>query len=112
MRLVLRYACLCMLLLLKKSALHAQVASMGTLGASPLFSTEGYTSVTDSNRLFVIRDITISGNKKTQPSTILREVSFGIDQQYPLNVIVEKFYETKKQLMNTGLFRNVVVSLK
>ncbi|HVE61710.1 MAG TPA: hypothetical protein VNA26_07820, partial [Chitinophagaceae bacterium] len=33
-------------------------------------------------------------------------------EQYPLNILVKKFTKAKKQLMNTTLFQEVVVSLK
>jgi outer membrane protein assembly factor BamA len=100
------------------SHIYAQSAAIDN---TPVFSTketvtipaESYRQLlTDSTHLFVIRSIEITGNKTTRPSTILREVSFNVDDRYPLNIIVEKFYEAKKQIMNSGLFRNVVVSLK
>jgi outer membrane protein assembly factor BamA len=79
-----------------------------------LYSTDegATTNLRDTVSLFTIKDILISGNKKTKAFVMLREVPFKADEQYPLNVLVEKFAETKRQLMNTGLFRSVVVSLK
>jgi outer membrane protein assembly factor BamA len=79
---------------------------------SVLYSTNGMATVSDTNRLFVITDIIISGNEKTKPNIILRELPFKLNEQYPLGTIVQKFKRAKRQLMNTGLFRNVVVSLK
>ena len=79
---------------------------------SVVYSTSGTATVSDTNHLFVIHDIVISGNEKTKPAIILRELPFKIDEEYPLGTIVQKFRKAKKQLMNTGLFRNVVVSLK
>jgi len=75
-------------------------------------STNGMSAVSDTNRLFVIHDITISGNEKTKPAIILRELPFKLNETYPLGTIVQKFKKARKQLMNSGLFRNVVVSLK
>lgn len=77
-----------------------------------VFSTASGTTVEDSNRLFVIHDITITGNAKTRPATIFRELSFTINEQYTLGDIVKKFQKARKQLMNTGMFLDVVVSLK
>src|SRR5690349_16643257 len=77
-----------------------------------LYSTEGVKTESDTNRLFVIHDINISGNEKTKPAIILRELPFQMNEAYPLGTIVEKFRKARRQLMNTGLFRNVVVSLK
>jgi outer membrane protein assembly factor BamA len=112
-----KYACwfLCPLLL----CIKGQCQSFGIENNQVLFTTDSVASsgdfqklTLDSNHLFIISDINITGNKRTKANTILREVSFNVDDHFPLNVIVDKFYETKKQLMNTGLFRNVVVSLK
>jgi hypothetical protein len=35
-----------------------------------------------------------------------------LSEEYPLGAIVQRFKKARKQLMNTGLFRNVVVSLE
>jgi len=77
-----------------------------------IFSTETESIDIDSNHLFLIKEVTIEGNQKTRPATILRELPFQVNEEYALNDIVRKFQTTKKQLMNTGLFRSVVVSLK
>lgn len=84
---------------------------MNLTGNTLIFSTDATVAVADSNQLFTIRDIIISGNKKTRPAIILRELPFHTNEQYPFNVIAERFKQTKKQLMNTGLFSSVVVSL-
>lgn len=68
--------------------------------------------VPDQNVAFTIREISVSGNKRTRKSTILRELSFQTGEAYALPVIIEKLEQTKRQLMNTSLFRNVVVSLR
>lgn len=78
-----------------------------------LYSTdEGATAVSDSVSQFTIKDILVSGNRKTKAFVVLRELPFKADEQYPLNVLVDKFAQAKRQLMNTGLFRSVVVSLR
>ena len=79
---------------------------------SVVYTTDGVTTVSDTNRLFVIRDIIISGNDKTQPAIILRELPFKLSEVYHLGAIVQKLKTARKQLMNTGLFRNVVISLE
>ncbi len=62
--------------------------------------------------LYSIGDIIITGNKKTKPQIILREIPFRTGEQYPLSVIVKKFEDARRQLMNTALFHNVIVAAK
>lgn len=57
-----------------------------------------------------IGKITIIGNKKTKEQIILREIPFRPGETYPLNVLVEKFEDARRQLMNTSLFHSVVVA--
>jgi outer membrane protein assembly factor BamA len=109
MRTAFKYACLFMGFLFPAAVLQAQP---GMSESSLIFSTNGTSGLKDSNALFVIRDIAISGNKKTKANIILRELSFTIGEEYPLNVIAENFRTARRQLMNTGLFHEVVVSLK
>lgn len=88
---------------------HAQV----NLAADALlYSTDEGATTTDTVSRFTIKEIQIDGNRKTKDFIVLRELPFKQEEQYPLNVLVEKFAKTKQQLMNTGLFRSVVVSLK
>src|SRR5690349_16854125 len=61
---------------------------------------------------FVIKEINIQGNKRTRRSTVLREAAFRSGEAYPLPEIIEKLEDTKRQLMNTNLFRNVEVTLR
>jgi len=79
---------------------------------SVVYSTNGVTTVSDTNHLFVVQDIIITGNERTKPAVILRELPFKSNEEYPLGTIIQKFKKARRQLMNTGLFRNVVVSLK
>ncbi len=76
-----------------------------------MYSTNGISDLGDTNRLFVIHDINISGNEKTKPEIIFRELPFKMDEEYPIGAFVQQLKKAKKQLMNTGLFREVVVSL-
>lgn len=77
-----------------------------------LYSTNGISAIEDTNRLFVIHEITISGNNKTRPEIILRELSFDLNEEYPFSAIADKFTKARRQLLNTGLFHEVTVSLK
>src|SRR5436190_8725064 len=61
---------------------------------------------------FVIRNIFITGNKKTKASIILREIPFKPGDRFQLQELVSKFEDAHKQLMNTALFHEVTVALK
>ena len=60
---------------------------------------------------FIIRDIIITGNKKTKEYFILREIPFKTGEEYPLQDLVRKFEEGRRQLMNTALFIDVIVAM-
>ncbi|HEX2630340.1 MAG TPA: POTRA domain-containing protein, partial [Chitinophagaceae bacterium] len=60
---------------------------------------------------FIVRNINITGNKKTKPKFILREIPFKMGEEYTLTDLVKKFEDARRQLMNTALFIDVVVSL-
>jgi outer membrane protein assembly factor BamA len=113
MRSIFNQTCLLMLILVSGSA-----AAQTSLGEQTLvFSTDVLTSsdssfIPDSNYTYIIRNITITGNKKTKPNIILREIAFEINGAYTLDQIVKRFNKARKQLMNTGLFGEVIVSLK
>jgi outer membrane protein assembly factor BamA len=77
-----------------------------------IYSTNSMASVTDSVTLFTIKKIVIEGNRKTDDKVILRELSFEENEQYPLNELVDHFARAKKQLMNSGLFLEAVISLR
>ena len=78
-----------------------------------LYSTKDSSNTpTDTSRLFIIKEITVEGNKYTRTSTILREVSFYKGNGYSLPLLVKKFAQAKKQLLSTALFHEVIVSLK
>ena len=61
---------------------------------------------------FVVRDIIISGNKKTRPYIIERELLFKRGDSVNLSDLVKKFDRSRELLMNTALFHEVVVSLQ
>jgi len=103
-----RYFVVLIVCLLSTGLAKAQV---GLSANALIYSTEEASSFADSSAQFIIKHIIISGNKRTREETILRELSFREGEAFLLNELVDKFAETKKQLMNTGLFRSVVVSL-
>ena len=65
-----------------------------------------------ANSLFTVRNIVITGNRKTKAVIILREIPFKSGEEYPLQDLVKKFEDARRQLMNTSLFHEVVVALK
>src|SRR5258705_9072103 len=66
----------------------------------------------DNTAPFTVRNIIITGNKKTKAPIILRELPFKSTDQFPLQQLVAKFDDARRQLMNTTLFHEVIVSLK
>lgn len=102
----------CCALLLWSRQLKAQEAS---LAEAFFYSTKNPAEAvvdTASNVSFTIREIAVSGNKRTRRSTVLRELPFSDGEAYPLPVIIEKLEQSKRQLMNTTLFRKVEVTLR
>jgi outer membrane protein assembly factor BamA len=110
---------------MRKPTLYFFLTLLATLGAryhlgaqsnymdnQTIYSTNSMSSVTDSVTLFTIKKIVIEGNRKTQEKVILRELSFEENEQYPLNELVDHFAKAKKQLMNSGLFMEAVISLR
>ena len=69
-------------------------------------------SAVPANSLFTVGNISITGNKKTKAEIILREIPFKPGEEYPLQVLVKKFEDARRQLMNTSLFNEVIVALK
>ena len=61
---------------------------------------------------FIVRNIVITGNRKTKTSFILREIPFKTGDHYQLQQLVSKFEDARRQLMNTTLFHEVTVALK
>jgi outer membrane protein assembly factor BamA len=59
-----------------------------------------------------INNIIITGNRKTKPVIILREISFKAGEAYDLEELLKKFEQSRKQLMNTSLFHTVTVAAK
>ncbi|RYY72112.1 MAG: hypothetical protein EOO13_00660 [Chitinophagaceae bacterium] len=88
-------------------------AQEGFINSIVIYSTDvqqATTAVTDT--VFAVQDIVVRGNKRTRKSTILRELPFRVSDSYRFSDITEKLELTKRQLMNTNLFRNVTVTLR
>lgn len=62
------------------------------------------------NTLFKIRQILITGNKKTRTDILLREIPFRTGEEYSLKELVKKFEDARKQLLNTSLFHEATVA--
>ena len=72
----------------------------------------GTAPVSTPDSLVTIGEILITGNKKTKAYIILREIPFKSGEKYTLEVVVKKFEDARRQLMNTTLFHSVVVAAK
>ena len=70
------------------------------------------TSIAPDNSLYSVGKIIITGNKKTKPFIILREIPFKEGEEYTMKALVQKFADAKKQLLNTALFITIVVAAK
>jgi hypothetical protein len=96
-----------LVLLASLTAIHGQEISPAIINENGRIPAQGSTSSE-----FTIRNIIITGNKKTRPEIILRELPFKSGETYTLNELVEKFESGKRQLMNMALFNDAVVALK
>lgn len=79
--------------------------------ATLLYSTKEDIVAKEPDALFTLREIKIEGARQTRESTIYRELSFAVGQQMPLNSLADQLAESRKRLMNTGLFLDVIVTL-
>ena len=70
------------------------------------------TIVPSHDVLYVVGDIEIIGNKRTKSKIILREIPFKAGDSYHLSVLIKKFEDARRQLMNTTLFHQVIVAAK
>ncbi|MEO5999300.1 MAG: POTRA domain-containing protein [Chitinophagaceae bacterium] len=96
-------------------SLYAQLGIVESRAVFPLRLNKDSLSHRDSlppRSLFIISGITINGDKKTKPYIIERELPFKTGDSIALNVLVDKFDQARRQLINTRLFNDVVVSLK
>ncbi|CAL1520809.1 POTRA domain-containing protein [Chitinophaga sp. MM2321] len=60
----------------------------------------------------IVRNIIITGNKRTRTSIILREISTVPGDTIYLKNLAETLEERRKQLLNTSLFLNVTANVK
>ncbi len=60
---------------------------------------------------FTIRNIIITGNRKTKPQIILRELIFKSGDNYNLQDLLRRFEEGRRQLLNTSLFHEVIIAV-
>lgn len=116
MRFVNKYYIFCVLMLASCCKLSAQAIFDNSASATPSVSPDaGAFATTDTTRgkaLFRVRKIIITGNSRTKPSIILRELPFKTNDAFQLQELVERFEDARRKLMNTGLFVQAVVSLK
>jgi len=84
--------------------LVAQPSTSLSLPDSTIFST-GISAVS-------VGKVVITGNRKTKPIIILRELPFKTGDNYSLDVLVKKMETARKQLMNTALFHSVIIYAK
>lgn len=88
-------------------------AQQAYINSVVVYSTNQQQAVAETtDSVFTIKEIVVTGNRRTRKSTILRELPFKAADAYPYAEIVEKIELTKRQLMNTNLFRNVIVNLQ
>lgn len=64
-------------------------------------------STHNSNEFFIIRSISIEGNKKTKPSIILREMTFAEEDTLSQEQIRYALKKSQEQIYNTTLFLKV-----
>ena len=108
----------CLWLLLAVACCHSVSAQMAGIDNKlfnnpPSDSTNTYQhTIVQAGAPFVVRNIIIVGNKRTRPEIILREIPFKPGESFLLQVLVNKFEEARRQLMNTSLFHEVIVALK
>lgn len=78
-----------------------------------IFSTDQQqATVQPADSVITVQDIQVVGNRRTRKATILREVPFKISGTYAFGDISRQIEKTQQQLMNTNLFRRVIVNLR
>lgn len=101
----------CLLFLLSILLLFAAAAQQADAGEMLLYSSREEIPLKEPNALFTVKDIRIEGNKHTRNSAVYRELSFAAGQEMPLNKLADELAESRKRLMNTGMFLDVTVTL-
>ena len=103
------HVCLIVLLALCSSTVAQQPSGPPILPGQAELSGEEPSA--DNSASFTIREILISGNKRTKENIILREIPFRSGEKYALQDLVRKFEDARRQLMNTALFHTVEVAM-
>lgn len=101
----------CLLLLFSMVSAIATFAQLADAGEVLLYSSREEIPLKEPNALFTVHDIRIEGNKHTRNPVIYRELSFAVGQEMPLNKLADELAESRKRLMNTGMFLDVTVTL-
>jgi len=91
---------------------HPPAADTVMMNAVPPPDTVKPTPPSQPPSLFTIRDIFVTGNKKTKGYTIERELPFKRGDKVALTELVQSFEIARQQLMNTALFHEAIVALK
>ena len=108
----------CLWLIIAVACCHKLSAQNSPVENFPAFAQPGNEitqtdqPIASTNTLFAVGKIIITGNKRTRADIIFREIPFKTGEEYPLQVLVKKFEDARKQLMNTSLFHEVTVALK
>ncbi len=69
-------------------------------------------AVVQDSGYVIVRNITVSGNKRTRTSIILRELPIKPGDTVYLRTLAETLEAGRKQLLNTSLFLNVAANVK
>jgi len=91
---------------------HLVILAQHALPESAVTSSLSLTTEVHYSTRFIVGEIYIEGNKRTKPYIIERELPFKSGDSILLPALVEGFVISRRQLMNTTLFNEVVVSLK
>ena len=85
--------------------------------SGPGFSSGAASHQADTNAVtlpnnYTVNAITVTGNKKTKPYIIERELSFRKGDSFAPDELRKRVEQARRQLMNTRLFNEVVIGLQ
>lgn len=69
-------------------------------------------TVQPADSVLIIKQISLTGDRRTRKATMLRELDFQVGDVFPFSVLVEKAEQSRRQLMNTNLFRFVTLDIR
>ncbi|SHF62939.1 Surface antigen variable number repeat-containing protein [Cnuella takakiae] len=101
----------CLLLFCSILLCCAAIAQEADGGETLLYSSREEIPMQEPDALFRVKEIRIEGNKHTRNSAVYRELSFTAGQEMALNKLADELAESRKRLMNTGMFLDVTVTL-